>query len=245
MEERFKVAVAQALEDLKSDPETRVVQLFGSVHRGEPHEHSDMDIYVLSSRSAFWRICKEYNGVQAEAVFGPQKGFEKILLSRDMLSVQAFALGGTLLDRDGTAPALVALARKIYDAGPPPMPSAQVTKNRAVLTRRIHKLTRLPEDSVESRVVANDAVQTVVLAFYQHHRMWMHNLTHRVKLIEEKDARMGQLLRDFYLGGQKPRQAIAVIEAMLEQLGGPLEEFVSEQVPWPSRPQPSSEGNPG
>lgn len=244
MEERFKVALAQALEHLQSDPETRVVQVFGSVHRGQPHALSDIDLYVLSSRSAFWRSCKHFNGIQAETIFGPQKGFERILLGRDMISVQAFAQGTTLLDRDGVMPGLTALAKKVYAEGPFPLASAQRTKYRAVLSRRIHKLARLPEDSVESRVVANDAIQSVILAFYQHHRIWMHNLATRLPIIEERDARLGQLLKDFYLGGQKPQQAIPAIEAVVDMLGGPIEEFVSEQVPWPRRSAPPAEGSP-
>ncbi|PTL78724.1 nucleotidyltransferase domain-containing protein [Vitiosangium sp. GDMCC 1.1324] len=245
MEERFKVAVAQALEDLKSDPEIRVVQIFGSVHRGQPHAHSDIDLYVLSSRNAFWRTCKVYGDVQAEAIIGPQQGFDRIILSRDVLAVQSFAHGGTLLDRDGTVPALSALARKVFDEGPAPMRTSLRTKNRAVLTRHMAKLARLSDDSVVAKLVAADALQTVILSFYQHHRIWMNNLATRLRLIEERDPRLGKLLHDFYMGGQKPQQAIAAIEVMLEQLGGPLVDYVSEQVPWPARPQQSSEGNPG
>lgn len=231
MEERFKVALAQAVEHVSSDPQTRAILVFGSVSRGEPHARSDIDMYALTTREAFWRTYKYFNGVQCETIYGPQKEFERVLLSRDMISVRSFALGTTLLDLDGVMPRLTAIAKKVHAEGPAPISPKLRTKYRTILTRHLHKLEGLPEDSIAARLVANDAIHNVLFAFYHYHRLWMNNLGTRLQPVEERDPRMGQLLKDFYLGGQKPQPAIAASSIMLELLGGPLEEYVSDVVP--------------
>lgn len=245
MEERFKVALESVVRRLEADPEVRVVQLFGSVHRGTPHAGSDIDMYVLTSRNSFRRIAELHNGVCMEAILGPVKDFQRVLLSRDLMAVQSFAHGSTLLDRDGVAPELVALARRLDKEGPVSMKPRVQVQTQALLARALQKLERLPPESAEARMIASEAVRTVIHAFFLYHRIWLRNLASRLPAIEEKDPHLGKLLITYYAEGQTPEQARAIVSVMLEQLGGPLIEYVSEEVAWSARPGPAAEGEAG
>jgi len=236
MDERFKLALESSLEFLRTDPEVRIVQLYGSVQRKQTHAHSDIDLYAVTSRSAYWRSCVVRHGVPVEAIFGPEHGIRRQLVTGDVSAVKAFATGETLMDRDGAAPALIALARKVHEEGPPALKPSQRMMTRAVLTRFLDKLRQLPDASPEARMVAGEALPMTVVAFYDHHRLWKPSTQHRLAEIERVDPHVGRLLRSCYTDDVSTRHAVAVIQRVLEALGGELLEYQSEQVPAPARP---------
>lgn len=229
--ERFRRSLEQLLRRLRAAPEVSLVQLFGSVQRGQASEHSDIDLYVLTDRRQFWRSGEVVEGVEVEQVVCPVEVLRKRLATGDALALQAFATGETLLDRDRQGAELRGLAQRLYAQGPAPMRPGQVSSQRAVLTRVVQKLERLPPDSLEARFMAGDGVQRAVAAFHQYHRLWTRGPQHCVGDIRTKDARAAQLLVRYLQQGQGVEQAAAFIDAVVESLGGRLLAYESERTP--------------
>lgn len=229
--ERFRRSLEQLMRRLRAAPEVSLVQLFGSVQRGQASEHSDIDVYVLTDRRQFWRAGEVVEGVEVEQVVCPVDVLRKRFASGDALALQAFATGETLLDRDGKGTELKALAQRLYAQGPAPLRPGQVSFQRAVLTRVVQKLGRLAPDSLEARFMAGEGVQRAVTVFHQYHRLWTRGLEHCVGDIRGKDARAAELLVRYLQQGQGVEQAMAFIEAVIEALGGRLIAYESERTP--------------
>jgi len=231
LEVRFRRSLELLLKSLRADPQISIVQLFGSAQRKQVTEHSDIDLYIVTDRREFWRASEEVGGVEVEKVFCPLNVLHKRLTTYNAVVLQAFATGETLLDRDGKARELVALARKIYQQGPPPLKREQLDVHRAMLTRIIQKLERLPGDSPEARFLAGDGIQRAVTVFYQHHRLWIRGLQHCVSDMRGRDPQTAELLVRYLMEGGHPAQAIAFLKAVIAPLGGRLQAYETERTP--------------
>lgn len=230
LDKRFQRSLDRLLGRFRADSEVSLVQMFGSAQRRQLTERSDIDLYIVTDRREFWRSSEEVEGVEVEQVFCPLHVLHKRLSTYNAVALQAFATGDTLLDRDRKAVELVALARKIYQQGPPPLKPRVLNVQRAMLTRIIQKLERLPGDSAEARFLAGDAVQRAVTFFYQHQQMWIRGLQHCVNDMRGRDARTAELLVRYLQEGQ-PAQAIAFLEAVIAPLGGHLQAYETERTP--------------
>lgn len=229
--ERFQRVLERSLARWRAEPEVCLVQLFGSVQRRQISNHSDIDLYILTDRREFWRGCEVVEGVELELFFCPPDVLRKRLLKGDALALQAFATGEPLLDRDGCAAGLMALARRLFQQGPTPMTPSQIIAHRALLTRVVQKLERLAPDSPEALCVAGEGIQRAITAFYQHYRLWTHGMEHTLQDISRHDSRIAELLLLFYQEGQPSPRALAFIDGVLELLGGRLVAYESERIP--------------
>lgn len=227
---RIQRSLDRVLESLRADPQVSLVQLFGSARGEDVTEHSDIDLYVVTDERAHWRASREVEGVEVEMLFCPLPALHKRLTTYNALALQAFATGETLLDRNGKAAELVALARKLYERGAPPVKPVLLDAHRGTLTRIIQKLERLPADSPEARFLAGDGIQRAVTLFYHHHRLWIRGLRHSVSDMRARDPGTAELLVRYLQDGH-PARAVAFLEAVIAPLGGHLLEYETEKTP--------------
>jgi predicted nucleotidyltransferase len=231
LEERYQRVVQRILARLRKNPEMSLVQLFGSAQRKQLTEHSDVDLYVLTTQRLFWRESEVVEGIEVEMVICPPHVLHKRLTVGDPLALQAFATGETLFDRDRKAAELTALARKRYQEGPAAMKPEQAIFQRAMLTRIAQKLERLPPDAPEARFLAGDGIQRAVALFYQRHRLWSRGLQHCIHDMRERDPGTAELLVRYLQEGQSVALAIAFLDAVIGPMGGRLIAYESEKTP--------------
>ncbi len=111
-------AVAYALEHF----DVSALLLAGTVLRGAPDQHSDLDIYVLHHGTTRQRIQKFFNEVPVELFVNPpariRRYFEQENPSGRPMTAHMFAGGFPILDRDGVLAPLVESAKAWLDKAP-------------------------------------------------------------------------------------------------------------------------------
>ncbi|MGE5672860.1 MAG: nucleotidyltransferase domain-containing protein, partial [Mycobacterium leprae] len=133
-EKRYIRVLHALLTELTAMPETDAVLFFGSVQRGQAQATSDLDLYVVTSGTEYWRAGRVLEGVEIELFFNPASKMRERLEQGDPVAIHGFATGELLLDRSGVGAKLKTLARALWAAGPRPLTEWQMATWRYRLT---------------------------------------------------------------------------------------------------------------
>jgi len=234
VDERYRRALDAAVADLTADPEVVGIVWTGSVQQGRAGRTSDIDLYVVTHKPCYWRATRVYEGVATELFINNVASMRWRITRPDEIAAAAgFATGQVLLDRTGEVAELRELARRRWEAPPPPLRPEQADLLRYHLTDLADDLADVEEDPVASRVVGAALVELAMKAFCKIHRHHGAKGKHIYGYVAERDPALGALLREYYTGGMNPRCGQAIVDHVLAPVGGRLVEWESEKVPYP------------
>lgn len=137
--------IQQICEEIQQDTRVQGILLTGSYVYGTPHEHSDLDLRVVTNGDANWidRQSSKF-GTQIEAFYGPAEVvrdvFERCRKTGDPPPIFAWSYGVIVYDPTGIVAQLQQEAREIWQAGPYTgdwIPREKY-RNREIITRKEH-----------------------------------------------------------------------------------------------------------
>lgn len=236
MGERFEAALQAALADLTAMDEVRALLFFGTAAAGQAEANSDLDLYVILRDESDWAqtTVRRYLGVEAEVHFAPARWWQQRLENRAPIALSAFATGRLVC---GEAGALVALARRLWEAGPAPLGQPEVDRLRYHLTDLAGDLADVAE-RYRQRYLGALLVDQALEGYCRIHRLWGEKPKRRLAYLERHDPELGRLARGFFELGE-PGLAQAVVDRVLAPVGGRLVSYEGERRPvGPSGPSP-------
>lgn len=225
----YRQVLQAVLTEITAIPEAEAVLFFGSVQRGEAQETSDLDLYVVTSGTEYWRVGRVQDGVEIELFFNPAPKMRERLQSGDPVSIHGFATGELLLDRSGAGAELVALGRELWAAGPKPLTEWQVATWRYRLTDLAQDLEDVLQDGATARMLAGLLVPRALDAYCELHRVWGDKPKRLIARIRELDPALAEMVLDFYANGLEPRAAIAIAGRVLAPFGGRIYNYESSR----------------
>lgn len=234
MNERYRLALQEVLAELQRDPMVIGILLTGSVQQGRPDTTSDLDLYVVTDADHYWRATRAYRGVTVELFCNNVASMRwRITRPDDWKTAAGYATGEILLDQTGVMAEFVALAKSIWEAGPPAPTETDITSIRYGLHDRYEDLKDVEHDPVASRLAGGALVLQALEAYCKLNRHWGDKHKRLVRYVSERDPLLGELLRDYYGRGMHPRHAYEIVDYVLQPFGGRLITWESQKVRYP------------
>lgn len=229
MDNRFIRALQCITDDLSADAEVIAAIFFGSVQRGEGSLGSDLDFFVVTNGTEYWRSAKQVDGVVAELFCNPLGKMRKGLEDEDQIALNAFATGRLVLDRTGDGRELVELARRIWGSGPKPLSTEAAARWRYRITALVSDAQGLDPDSAEARLVAGMLVPLALEGYCALNRLWAEQPKHLIRHVGETDQELARIASTFYAQGMPTALAVAIGDRVLAPFGGRLEVYGTDR----------------
>ena len=228
------VAASQFVE--RYFPRCLFAVLAGSTAQGTASSRSDLDIVVIApDEEPRWATYVEYGWPVELFVLTPamyHDAFAKNVQRRRPLLPVLCAEGIVLVDRDGMGQHVQTEARRLLDAGPPPLGEDEAAEYRYTLTWMRDDLTD-ESDPDEVRLIAHDLAMMAAQCYLVYHRHWIGRgkwLLRELRKANPDRARdFTQALNMFAWHGQK-EPLLTFADAVLALLGGPR--FDGQMDPW-------------
>ncbi|MFG2158190.1 nucleotidyltransferase domain-containing protein [Streptomyces olivaceus] len=212
----------------KQHPEARTAFLGGSVAVGRGTATSDLDVVVLlHGAPAPYRESLQYAGWPVEMFVHTEATWhayiDRELPTRRSPLLWMCAAGLVLFDTDGLGSRLAAHARKLTDAGPPPVPAEEIDDHRYAITDLLDDLAGSTDQS-ERLFIAGELVRRTgelalaVAGSWGGGGKW---LARRLETaVPGLSARLHHGLQEVLSGRVEP--LVAVVDEVLGQVGGRL-----------------------
>jgi hypothetical protein len=221
LDARFRPALAAIHDEMLARDDVVALLCFGSAPRGEAGPGSDLDLRILTNGDKRWMESRVAHGVEAQLKFGPVRSLRGMVAMQNHAIIQSFATGQLLFDKTGEATELKRFADERYRAGPR-VPDQAETGVRYGLTNLIRDLEDMPEDSVAARMLAGVSVVEALKNWCKLHAMWENRKPSvMLQFLETRDPALAGRFEVFY-AAPSPAGAIAVVDAVLETMGGRL-----------------------
>lgn len=136
---KHQAVLKNVVDKLTSDSGVQSIVVFGSVSQEEESARSDIDLWVIRDTDDFTRRHIVREGITLEMWEGPREFTEFLLEQGDPPVIRILTEGRVLLDRGGSAAALVPRAREKYAAGPPPESDQHLMTDRSMLTHNARR----------------------------------------------------------------------------------------------------------
>ncbi|WTS98192.1 nucleotidyltransferase domain-containing protein [Streptomyces sp. NBC_00096] len=212
-------------------PDALVAVLGGSTALGRATASSDLDIVVLVGDDG--ETCREtlrFEGRVVELFIHTRAGLAELfavdLAARRPVLQVIYATGLVLLDRDGGAARVRALAEADLRQGPPALDADTVETKRYGLTDALDDLGDAT-DPVERVAVAGVVLAGAADLLFDHHRAWTGVGKWLPRRLLEADGTLGAALLDGHLrlcATGDPQALTGAASAVLDLAGGPLRE---------------------
>lgn len=226
----YNQVLQAVLAEITAMPEADAVLFFGSVQRGAAQATSDLDLYVVTSGTEYWRVGRVQDGVEIELFFNPAPKMRERLHSGDPVAIHGFATGELLLDRSGVGAELAALGRELWAAGPKPLTEWQIATWRYRLTDLAQDLEDVLGEESTARLLAGLLVPRALEAYCELNRVWGDKPKRLVARVRELDSELAEMAADFYTRGLAPRLALAVADRVLAPFGGRIYQYESDRT---------------
>lgn len=226
----YTEVLTAVLAELTAMAEVDAVLFFGSVQRGMAQATSDLDLYVVTSGTQYWREGRIQQGVEVELFFNPASKMRERLEQGDAVAIHGFATGELLLDRSGAGAELQALGRRLWEAGPRPLTDWEQKTWRYRLTDLAQDLEDLSPDSPTARMLAGLLVPRALEAYCELHRVWGDKPKRLLARIRELDRELADLAEGFYRNGTSPAMGIVIADRVLAPFGGRIYDYQSSRT---------------
>jgi hypothetical protein len=222
---RFEAALAAMSAELSARSGVVGLLHFGSSQRGEAQEHSDVDLYAITSGESSGHIGRRVLGVPVEVSFGSVAQMRARIEREAPAVVHAFASGSVLLDRSGQLRGLCEAASALWARGPTPLSEKALLVWRFRLTEMALDLEDMTAEAPSGRLAGADCVRLAIEAFCAIERIWLPPLRHAFGKVAERDSSFASRIALCAAGGFPALRALGVADALLARIGGRLEDY--------------------
>jgi hypothetical protein len=187
----------------------------GTIIRGSPDAHSDLDLYVIHRQPYMQRVQKIFRGVPAE-MFVNTPGSAQRFLSAERgescnIAAHMLATGFVVLDGDPALAALRRTARENLSRRPRALTAKERAHERYLAATLFEDADDvLSRDPATAAMYLAMAVKESLRYFLRRRRLAAPRNKDRIATVERLDPALGRLVRRFYTAGTvKQRAAIA------------------------------------
>lgn len=115
--------IQQICEEIQQDTRVQGILLVGSYMYGTPHEHSDLDLHIVTNDGTTWKDKQSRTfGTQADFYYYPPEAVRDVFAERrqpgDPPIIHGWAYGVIVYDPHDIVAQLQQEAREIWQAGP-------------------------------------------------------------------------------------------------------------------------------
>jgi predicted nucleotidyltransferase len=200
----------------------------GSRMRGEGDPNSDIDVVVIiaAPRRRRWNIL--INGVEVEMFINPEfqmrRYFESERLSGRGQTPHLCATGRIVFDPQGTMAALQADARRVWQAGPPPLSERERWEFRYHTADALRDIDDVcPRDPEWAGYLADIVLSRLI---HQHYRIagrWLHKPKRTLVHLESWDPAAARLARLSCGGGSPIAERVQALRSLASHVLAPLQ----------------------
>jgi predicted nucleotidyltransferase len=170
LEERYDLALKEAVAFILGRFEVRSIVAGGSIIRGSPGPSSDLDIYVIHTQPRRQRLQKFFNGVPAEIFVNPIHQILKYLDSEQRegrpITAHILTTGFVVLDQDDVLPELRQRAAASLSEPPNPEPARLTLMRYFAADRLDNALDIVNTKPLEAQMILGLAVHDMLSYFY-------------------------------------------------------------------------------
>jgi hypothetical protein len=227
MDFRVEKVLAQLQTEFMVMPGVCGVLFFGSAQHGQIGQHSDIDLYVLTTGEREWHEGRIIEGMIVELSFSPLRCMRDRIAGLNPTTTHAFATGAVVMDQRGEVNMLVIEARQRWNEGPAEMAPSDRLRWRFRLTDILHDLLDQPFESLEARCIASQLVALAIEAAFAFHRLWPVARKHLFVRLRHDLPTLAPLVECYY-ASSSVLDAIAISRHVLQEFGGLLLEYRTE-----------------
>jgi hypothetical protein len=242
LSDRYRAALAAAVEYVFGRWAAIGVLVSGSIVRGNPGPESDFDIFVLHGEAVRQRVQRRFGGVPAELFVNPpgrvRRYFEEEARGGGGRPVTAhmFATGVAVFDPEGVVAALQDRARATLAAGPAVKEALLTWKRYTVATTLEDALDIAEADPEMCAALLSAAVLEAVRYGFWAAGRWQPRVKELLGELAALDPELAELARRFQRAGALPER-IELARALVERSVGETGFFE-----WQSEPEEVAEG---
>jgi predicted nucleotidyltransferase len=206
------------------------IVLVGSFAYGTPRKYSDIDLYVIIRPPWRQRRVIVREGMEIEMLLNPLFQVERELVNvGEPATILMFAQGRILADSENQARELADEARRIWQLGPPALPSADyplVRQRPEHLFQSAYGMSEEDEDAAFLLVMA--ALEAALDSYYCLARRWPVKRKEQLQDLHEHAPHLELLVRDVLAPTASIQVRLAALRMLLDRIYAPLGDRTTE-----------------
>jgi predicted nucleotidyltransferase len=200
--EPYRTALLEAVTFIRQNYDPVGIVAGGSILRGEGNATSDLDIYVIHTRTWRQRVQKWFNGIPAEIFINPPVQVRRYFVEERQegrpVTAHLLATGHTFLATDPIVETLRAEARAMLALRPDLSPQVLTMKRYMAATALEDALDIWETDPANALFILENAMSQMVQYAYLAANRPLPRLKQTLNFLNEIDGEMAAIAHQFY-----------------------------------------------
>lgn len=192
------ITVDKFIEEIKKNPDTRGILLFGSYARGDQRPTSDVDVLVITKEGA-WRDVEERDGQMFEMVYASLELAKDFYRKNPNDAVQQWTDGKIVYDPEGVMEELKQFIFEIRDKGREALTEKQVHHFKFEKEDKIKAAEYLQNTDLATASLYLQALcQELVELYFELNQQWTPAPKQRLPYMRKSDPDMAKMFDELF-----------------------------------------------